>query len=295
LKELNKKRNMAKDLMKLKVVLLLLQGSFMSRIITLTTDFGLTDEYVGVIKGVILTRTPEAIIVDLSHGIERQNIRQAALLVKSAYKFFPERTVHLVVVDPGVGSYRKLILLQADEHFFLAPDNGVLGLLLEAEHFQAAYEVQCEQYYLTPVTTTFHGRDILAPVAAQIAAGLAPEAVGPGIAPRALIKIESQAAKIDRDLRTITGEIISIDHFGNLQTNITGNSLKNLYGDQISTVKIKVKDQIIIGILSAYIERASGELLAIVNSKGNLEVAVNRGNAAIFLGSGIGEKVTVAG
>jgi S-adenosylmethionine hydrolase len=267
----------------------------MSRIITLTTDFGLTDEYVGVIKGVILTRAPEAIIVDLSHGIERQNIRQAALLVKSAYRFFPERTIHLVVVDPGVGSYRKLILLQADGHFFLAPDNGVLGLLLEAEHFQAAYEVECQQYYLTPVSTTFHGRDILAPVAAEVAAGLAPEAVGPRISPRALKKIETKAAKIDRDQRTITGEIISMDHFGNLQTNITGNSLNNLYGKQKSTVTIKVKDQIITGIQSAYIERASGEMLAIVNSKGNLEIAVNRGNAAIFLGSAIGEKVTVAG
>jgi S-adenosylmethionine hydrolase len=267
----------------------------MSRIITLTTDFGLTDEYVGVIKGVILSRAPEAIIVDLSHGIERQNIRQAALLVKSAYRFFPERTIHLVVVDPGVGSYRKLILLQADGHFFLAPDNGVLGLLLEAEHFQAAYEVECQQYYLTPVSTTFHGRDILAPVAAEVAAGLAPEAVGPRISPRALKKIETKAAKIDRDQRTITGEIISMDHFGNLQTNITGNSLNNLYGKQKSTVTIKVKDQIITGIQSAYIERASGEMLAIVNSKGNLEIAVNRGNAAIFLGSAIGEKVTVAG
>ena len=267
----------------------------MSRIITLTTDFGLTDEYVGVMKGVILTRTPEAIIVDLSHGIERQNIRQAALLVKSAYRFFPERTIHLVVVDPGVGSYRKLILLQADGHFFLAPDNGVLGLLLEAEHFQAAYEVECQQYYLTPVSTTFHGRDILAPVAAEVAAGLAPEAVGPRISPRALKKTETKAAKIDRDQRTITGEIISMDHFGNLQTNITGNSLNNLYGKQKSTVTIKVKDQIITGIQSAYIERAAGEMLAIVNSKGNLEIAVNRGNAAIFLGSAIGEKVTVAG
>jgi len=278
----------------MQVVLLLLQGRVMARIITLTTDFGLTDEYVGVIKGVILTRTPEAVIVDLSHGIERQNIRQAALLVKSAYRFFPERTIHLVVVDPGVGSYRKLILLQADEHFFLAPDNGVLGLLLDAEHFQAAYDVQCEQYYLTPVSTTFHGRDILAPVAAEVAAGLTPESVGPAISLRALKKLETKAAKIDRDQRTITGEIIGIDHFGNLQTNITGNSIKNLYGEKIATVKIKVKDQIITGIQSAYIERASGEMLALVNSKGFLEIAVNRGNAAMFLCSDIGEKVTVS-
>ena len=139
----------------------------MPRIITLTTDFGLTDEYVGVIKGVILTRSPDASIVDLSHQIERQNIRQAALLIKSAYRFFPPRTIHILVVDPGVGSSRKLILLQADGHFFLAPDNGVLGLFLDPEHFQTAYEVMCDQYYLSPVSATFHGRDILAPVAAE--------------------------------------------------------------------------------------------------------------------------------
>jgi len=264
----------------------------MPRIITLTTDFGLTDEYVGVIKGVILARTPDAAIVDLSHLIERQNIRQAAQLIKSAYNFFPAGTIHLVVVDPGVGSSRKLILLQADDHLFLAPDNGVLGLLFESRYFQAAYEVHCEQYYLSPVSGTFHGRDILAPVAARLAAGLDPKDVGPVITLRALNKPVTAVAVIDREQRIITGEIISVDHFGNLQTNITGSSLDDLYGNQKARVKIKVKGTIITGVKSAYIERGKDEVLAIVDSRGYLEIAVNLGNAALAIDAGIGEKVT---
>lgn len=265
----------------------------MPRIITLTTDFGLTDEYVGVIKGVILTRSPDASIVDLSHQIERQNIRQAALLIKSAYRFFPAGTIHLLVVDPGVGSSRKLILLQADGHFFLAPDNGVLGLFLDPEHFQTAYEVMCDQYYLSPVSATFHGRDILAPVAAELAAGLDPEVVGPVIDLQVLKKLEVAAEKTDFERGIIAGEIIGMDHFGNLQTNITGSSLKALFGGHESTIKIIVKDTTITGVQAAYFERAPGEVVAIVNSKEYLEIAVNQGNAAKVLGAVTGEKVTV--
>ena len=224
----------------------------MPRIITLTTDFGLADEYVGVMKGVIVARAPGAVIIDLSHAIKRQNIRQAALLIKSAYRYFPENTIHLVVVDPGVGSKRKLILVQADGHLFLAPDNGVLGLLLEPENFQAAYEVQCGQYYLLPVSATFHGRDILAPIAAQLAAGLDPTAVGPAIEPQSLIKFKEAAIKIDRQRGIITGEITGMDHFGNLQTNIEASSLNNLSGLENATARIIVKNETIIGIQEAY-------------------------------------------
>jgi S-adenosylmethionine hydrolase len=265
----------------------------MSRIITLTTDFGLEDEYVGVMKGVILSRAPQATIVDLSHAIERQNIRQAALLIKSAYRFFPDNTIHLVIVDPGVGSNRKLILLQAEGHFFLGPDNGVLGLLLEAEYFQAAYEVQCEQYYLTPTSATFHGRDILAPVAAHLAAGLDPAAAGPVIARQTLKKTEFAEAIIDSVQATITGEITDKDHFGNLQTNITASSLNNLYGNEKSTASVTIGNETIAGIQTAYAHKAPGEILAIVGSRGVLEIAVNRGNAATLLDAGIGDEVTI--
>ena len=265
----------------------------MSRIITLTTDFGLEDEYVGVMKGVILARAPQAIIVDLSHAIGRQNILQAALLIKSAYRFFPEKTIHLVVVDPGVGSKRRIILLQAAGHLFLGPDNGVLGLLLEAEHFQTAHEVQCDRYYLAPVSCTFHGRDIMAPVAAQIAAGLDPAAVGPVIARQTLKKAELAEAKTDRAQSTITGEITGKDHFGNLQTNIRASSLHNLCGWEKSRARVWVRNQTIAGIQTAYAHKAPGQILAIVGSRGVLEIAVHQGNAAKLLDADLGDEVTV--
>ena len=265
----------------------------MSRIITLTTDFGLEDEYVGVMKGVILARAPAAVIVDLSHAIEKHNIRQAALLLASAYKFFPENTIHLVVVDPGVGSSRKLILLQAAKQFFLGPDNGVFGQFLEDELFQAVYEVQCAQYYLDPVSSTFHGRDILAPVAAQLAAGLDPAAAGAVIPLQALKKLESATAKFDRSRSTIEGTITGKDHFGNLQTNIEAGSLNKLCGHEKSTIRIRLRGQIILGIQKAYGDKDRGETLAIIGSRGFLEIAVNQGSAAKRLDAGIGDTVIV--
>jgi len=265
----------------------------MSRIITLTTDFGLEDEYVGVMKGVILARAPAARIVDLSHAIERQNIPQAALLISSAFRFFPDSTIHLVVVDPGVGSKRKLILLQAAGQLFLGPDNGVFSLLLGAENFQGAYEVQCEHYYLAPVSSTFHGRDILAPVAAQLAAGLDPTGAGPAIGRRTLKMLASAAVGIDSGTGTITGAIIAQDHFGNLQTNIEAGCLNRFFADEKSSVRVIVRGKTIVGIQGAYDDKAPGEILAIAGSRGFLEIAVNRGNAAKLLGAGVGDEIIV--
>jgi len=265
----------------------------MSRIITLTSDFGLADEYAGVMKGVILSRAPQATIIDLSHTIARHNIRQAAMLLKSAYKFFPDKTIHLVVVDPGVGTSRKLILLLADGHLFLGPDNGVFGLFLKDEHFQAAYKVQCEQYFLSPVSRTFHGRDILAPVAAKLAEGLAPEAVGPAIGLQALAKLELAAAVIDREQCIIKGEIIGVDHFGNLLTNIKGSSIDDLCRDESSRARVTIKGKRIDGIQVAYAQNDPGEILAIVGSRGFLEIAVNQGNAAVSLEAEIGDAVKI--
>ena len=265
----------------------------MRRIITLITDFGLADEYVGVMKGVILARAPEANIVDISHGITRQNILQAALLLKSAYGFFPKGTVHLIVVDPGVGSDRRLILLQADGHLFLAPDNGVLSLVLEAECFETAFEVKCEQFYLSPVSSSFHGRDILAPVAAQVAAGLEPAEVGPVIMSHSLNKLKISQAVIDTRQGKIAGEVVAVDYFGNLQTNIGENCLKDIQTAENLTVKVTIKNKTIIGIKSAYAQKAHGCLLAIIGSRGFLEIAVNQGSAASFLNVGVGDSVAI--
>jgi len=265
----------------------------MRRIITLITDFGLADEYVGVMKGVILARAPEANIVDISHGITRQNILQAALLLKSAYGFFPKGTVHLIVVDPGVGSDRRLVLLQADGHLFLAPDNGVLSLVLEAECFETAFDVKCEQFYLSPVSSSFHGRDILAPVAAQVAAGLEPAEVGPVIMSNSLNKLKIAQAVIDTRQGRIAGEVVAVDCFGNLQTNIGENCLKDIITVENMAVKVKVKNKTINGIKSAYSQKAHGCLLAIIGSRGFLEIAVNQGSAASFLNVRVGDSVEI--
>lgn len=265
----------------------------MARIITLATDFGLEDEYVGVMKGVMLRRTQDLTIIDLSHAIERHNIRQAALLIASAYRFFPKQTIHLVVVDPGVGSGRKLILLQTDGHFFLAPDNGVLGLLIGPEHFQAAYEVQCSQYFLTPVSPTFHGRDILAPVAAELAAGLDPEAVGPIIDPQDLGKMAIAPVIFDSIRKSVKGEITGKDHFGNLLTNIHAGILENFSQAEKARARVSIGSVTITGIMESYFQKALGEIVAIVGSRGRLEIAVNQGNAAERLKAGLGDTVAI--
>jgi S-adenosylmethionine hydrolase len=151
----------------------------MPDVITLTTDFGLDDEYVGVMKGVIVSIAPAVRIIDLSHNINRQAVQEAAFVVGAAYRFFPTGTVHVAVVDPGVGSDRKIILLRAGGHFFIAPDNGLLTLLFAEDIFEVAYEIINRDLFLKPTSTTFHGRDIMAPVAARLAVGLDMEAVGP--------------------------------------------------------------------------------------------------------------------
>ena len=266
----------------------------MGRIITLITDFGLADEYAGVMKGVILGRAPTARIVDITHAIPRHDVFRAALLLHSAYSFFPPGSIHLIVVDPGVGSGRRVILLKADGHLFLAPDNGVLSLLLEAGSFEAAYVVQCKQFYLSPISSTFHGRDIMAPVAAQLAAGLAPAEVGPSVLRSSLAALPIPEALVDVANRKITGRVTTVDNFGNLQTNIKAETVENLFNPhKRNRIIVTIKNKYIVGIKKVYAQMDSGELLAVINSRGYLEIAVNKGNAALVLGAGIGVSVTV--
>lgn len=266
----------------------------MPKIITLTTDFGLEDEYVGVMKGVILALAPTVTVVDLSHGIARHDVRQAALLVKAAYAYFPFGTIHLVVVDPGVGSGRRLVLLQADGHYFLGPDNGVFGEFLAPELFQAAYEVCCQHYYLQPLSSTFHGRDILAPVAARLASGMAPDETGPAVPRQAINKPALAEPMHDPVQATITGEITGRDHFGNLQTNIPAPLLAAFCKGNEAEIKITVNGRVILGIAESYGARKPGDLLAIAGSRGVLEISVREGSAGARLEAQVGDRVIVA-
>lgn len=249
----------------------------MPQVITLTTDFGLSDGYVAAIKGVILGRAPEAVIVDLCHAIGPQDISQAAYLINDTFRSFPAGTIHVVVVDPGVGSARAIILLAAHGHYFLAPDNGVLGLVIDAE--ARAFLAHRPDLYQQPVSQTFHGRDIMAPLAAHLATGHPPESIGHPLDLERLAVLSRPVPTIDHHRRRLSGCVSRIDHFGNLITNIRRAEVEQLAASPAAI-------QLVIGRhrISAWCENYSqvqpGQPLILVNSSGLIEVAINQGHAA---------------
>ncbi len=245
-----------------------------NQLITLTTDFGLSDEYVGVMKGIIYGIYPPAILVDLTHAIRPQDIRQAALVIASSYHFFPARTIHLVVVDPGVGSDRRIVLLKAKGHFFLVPDNGVASLLLP--FVETAYQVNQNSLFLDPVSHTFHGRDIFAPVAAHLAAGLDPHQTGSEIPVESLKRFKISEPTTDDS--SITGTVIDIDHFGNIITNIHRRDLNRFCEINGKDVHISIAGQSIKGIHSTYADVSAGSPFVLIGSRNFLEIGTNQGN-----------------
>lgn len=193
-------------------------------IITLLTDFGTEDEYVGLMKGVILSINPSAAIVDITHRIAPQNIAQAAFSLHASYRYFPDRSVHLVVVDPGVGTRRDLLVLKVRKHLFVAPDNGVLTLLLSETGIMTMVRVTNSEFFLKPVSRTFHGRDIIAPVGAHLSKGIDLRKIGEEINPTDAVRLdELQARTLENG--GIIGKIVAIDHFGNLISNIESQKL----------------------------------------------------------------------
>ena len=269
-------------------------------IITLTTDFGTSDVYVGVMKGVILNINPDAQIVDITHAISPQNIHEAAFTINSAYRYFPKDTIHVIVVDPGVGSERQAIVCQIDSTFFVSPNNGVLSYLLqnietERTYIPEAVTIENPTYLLPRVCNTFHGRDIFAPVAAHLSLGAPLVEIGTSI--QDLVRFPVPAIRISED--TLTGQIINIDSFGNLITNISENALAAFLLSSVSNEEavgqldkqtVSAKFEIIAGntclkkLNGAYAESGAGEPLAIIGSFGLLEIAINLGNAEARLG-----------
>lgn len=242
-------------------------------ILTLTTDFGLSDHYVGAMKGVILGICPRARIVDISHQVNPYDIREGAFLIAQAYLVFPRGTVHVVVVDPGVGSDRRPILMEAAGQFFVAPDNGVLAMLFAREEHKVRL-ISNTRYFRRPVSQTFHGRDIFAPVAAHVAAGVAPSRVGPILADYVHPSFERPRQTA---ARTWTGEILKIDRFGNVITNFHAGDFPALEYLAIGRSKAR-------RLVRSYAEARAGELVAIAGSSGYLEVSLNRGSAAEKIG-----------
>ncbi|MBN1907655.1 MAG: SAM-dependent chlorinase/fluorinase [Deltaproteobacteria bacterium] len=266
-----------------------------SGIITLLTDFGLSDAYVAMMKGVIFSINREAALIDITHSISTGSVFQGAYILRESFSYFPAGTVHVAVVDPGVGSNRRSIAVKAAGHFFTGPDNGIFWPIIERYKDTTIYELTEKKYFLPQVTSTFHGRDIFAPVAAQISLGLHIHQLG---------RVVSNPEKLEIPLpfkydNTLTGQIIRIDNFGNLITNITANDLAGFLGNNepvIHTGKIKIY-----GLSKIYSDRENGELLAIINSSNQLEIAVNMGKASDYIGKerddiiGTGVKVEKTG
>ena len=263
-------------------------------IITLLTDFGTESEYAGLMKGVILSINPAATIVDITHQIDSQDIVQAAFTVKSTVRFFPDKTVHLVVVDPGVGTERALIALEMCNQFFVAPDNGVLTLLTDSKEVASIVRITNSNFFLTPVSRTFHGRDIIAPVGAHISRGVEIKALGEEIDASQVVCMDGLYARISGK-GDLTGRIVAVDGFGNLITNIEAVQLADL-GDagHGPTLQVEIGGQVISGLSETYGNVPSETTLALIGSRGYLEVAVRGGNAGRSLNAKKGDVVCVS-
>jgi hypothetical protein len=258
-------------------------------IITLLTDFGLRDEYVGVLKGVILGTDPTARIVDICHGIDAQDVEAAAHTLMAAYPYFTRGTVHAAIVDPGVGTARGIIAAQADGHRFIAPDNGLLTAILADNASATIHRVVNEKLFRHPVSRTFHGRDIIAPVAAHLSAGLSLEDVGPAVVLEEIHQRKvANAKRIGTD--RIEGRIVSVDRFGNLITNIHARDLKDSPAAHIS---FQVGDDHISGLSETYAMGTAGKPIALVGSRDTIEIAVREGSAARVLNLARGAIVRV--
>ncbi len=259
-------------------------------VVTLTTDFGLADHFGGAMKGVVLDVLPEANIIDISHAVQAFDVLDGALMISAAYSYFPAGTVHMVVVDPGVGSERRAILAAVGEHYFVAPDNGVLSLVYQNAERISVREITSSHYFRQPVSTTFHGRDIFAPVAANLAKGVDPAKFGEEITDYAAFAAPRPKAAPDGSLR---GIVLKIDRFGNLMTNIQAADAPHILGENAPPVRIVVGQREITDLLTHYAQGAPGKLFGIIGSAGYLEISSNRASAAKLLGAGKGTEVSL--
>ena len=280
----------------------------MRPVITLTTDFGINDPFAGIMKGVLLNIVPDAQIVDITHNIEPQNIIQAALVLNAAYPWFPRKTIHVVIVDPGVGGsfikntervpstrtgearlglvIRRAIVVQSKFQTFLGPDNGVLTPILHPD--SRTYEITNKKYFLNNISNTFHGRDVFAPCAGWLASGVEPSKVGP----RVLKPARQEFPQPHLKDTTLHGEIIHIDHFGNLTTNISAELIRE-HITSSDTIEVRIGKHRIDGLVTGYYQMKSGQPGAIINSWNHLEIFYREDNAKKKLKAKTGQSVTL--
>ena len=255
--------------------------------VTLTTDFGVSSPYVAAMKGVMLSINPQLEIVDISHAIPPQQIALAAMALADTALLFPAGTIHIAVVDPGVGTSRPIVYAEIASHRFICPDNGLLSRLADRHEPTKIFQITEEQYFRHPVAPTFHGRDIMAPVAARLSLGLDPHQLGPQ---------HPQLRKLDwpgatRMANQIEGKVVAVDSFGNLVTNITREMLVGVPTDESVTVRCDEHETH--SIFNTYAEQPPMTLIALIGSNDQLEIAIVEDSAKIMLGVGIGAPVEV--
>lgn len=260
------------------------------RIVTLTTDFGLNDPFVGIMHGVVLSIHAETTMVDVCHAVASYDVFDGAWTIAQSYRFFPPRTVHVVVVDPGVGSTRRPIIVETDDYLFVAPDNGVLSLVEAREEKFVVRHVTAERYFLHPVSQTFHGRDVFAPVAGWLSNGIAPEEFGPEISDYVRLPLRQVERVSENALR---GEVMKVDKFGNLITNIGEMDAPELFENERPAVSILICGQTITRVCTSYAEGGQDELFAVVGSSGYLEIAARQASAAEKLVAAVGTPVGI--
>jgi S-adenosyl-L-methionine hydrolase (adenosine-forming) len=258
-------------------------------IITLTTDYGTSDHLVGTLKGVLLSINPDVQIVDICHSVVPFDVLDGALCIGAAYKYFPARTVHIVVVDPGVGSPRRPILASANNQYFIAPDNGVLSMVYERENPVTVRHITSEHYFRRPLSETFHGRDIFAPVAAWLTKNWQTDAFGEVVEDPIRFALPRPKTQ-DGALR---GAVLRVDHFGNLVTNFTLEDLPEAKR-QSGTVAMTVGGKPVKQFVANFAQGPAGEPVALLGSSGFIEIAVNKGNAARALGANRGSEVILS-
>ncbi|MBX7169530.1 MAG: SAM-dependent chlorinase/fluorinase [Pyrinomonadaceae bacterium] len=250
-------------------------------IIALLTDFGTQDYFVGALKGVILSINEAAKIIDITHEIEPQNIKSASFILASVYQTFPPQTIFVSVVDPGVGSARRAILVETDKYSFIAPDNGLLSFIFQTQQKFRVFELTNSQYFLPNVSQTFHGRDIFAPVAAWCSKGIDSQEFGKEVTDFVIFD-DTRPKIIEENL--LEAEIVHIDHFGNIVTNLKKEDVKGDFALEINGIEIAKN-------LSFYAEAEIGEVFTIWGSAGYLEIVANQNSASELLKTKTGEKI----
>jgi hypothetical protein len=261
-----------------------------NRLITLTTDFGLNDHFVGAMKGVILNINPQAQIVDICNSVQSFDILDGALTIAQSASYFPADTLHMVIVDPGVGSARRPILAVNERQIFIAPDNGVLSLIYERSERLSVRHITAEHYFLQPVSSTFHGRDVFAACAGWLSKGVEVDKFGDLITDYVRFAAPKPKAV---SAASYKGLVLKTDKFGNLITNITATDIPQLFGPTPPAFKITVGKAEVTKMKTAYAQANAGEIVAIIGSMGFLEIAANRAAANRLAAADKGSEVSV--